>query len=69
MDKINPMHYRVGGIETIDYIKSKMTPEGFEGYLQGNIIKYISRYKNKNGIEDLQKAEWYLTKLIKEVQK
>ena len=69
MDKINPMHYRVGGIETIDYIQSKMPPEAFEGYLQGNIIKYISRYKNKNGIEDLQKAEWYLTRLIKEVQK
>ena len=69
MDNINPMHYKVGGIETIDYIRSKMTPEAFEGYLQGNVIKYISRYKNKNGLEDLHKAEWYLTRLIKEVQK
>ena len=68
MDKINPMHYKVGGIETIDYIRSKMTPEAFEGYLQGNVIKYISRYRNKNGLEDLHKAEWYLTRLIKEVQ-
>lgn len=69
MDKINPMHYRIGGIETIEYIKSKMSEEAFEGYLQGNVIKYISRYKNKNGLEDLHKAEWYLTRLIKEVQK
>lgn len=69
MDNINPMHYKAGGIETIDYIKSKMTAEAFEGYLQGNVIKYISRYRNKNGIEDLHKAEWYLCRLIKEVQK
>jgi hypothetical protein len=33
-------------------------------YLEGNIIKYVSRYKNKNGIEDLNKAKWYLEKLI-----
>jgi hypothetical protein len=64
MDNINPMHYRQGGIETIDYIASKMTAEQFEGYLQGNIIKYISRYNHKNGIEDLHKAEWYLCRLI-----
>lgn len=69
VDNINPMHYKAGGIETIDYIQSKMTAEAFEGYLQGNVIKYISRYRNKNGIEDLHKAEWYLTRLIKEMQK
>jgi hypothetical protein len=71
MDKINPNHYKFGGIETIDYISSKMTAEQFEGYLQGNIIKYISRYNHKNGIEDLHKAEWYLCRLIevKEIKK
>ena len=68
-DNINPDHYKVGGIETIEYIKSKMTQEAFQGYLQGNIIKYISRYRNKNGLEDLHKAEWYLIRLIKEMQK
>jgi hypothetical protein len=36
-------------------------------FLEGNIIKYVSRYKTKNGIEDLKKAQWYLNKLIKEV--
>lgn len=63
-DPINPDHYKFGGIETIDYMKAKMTPEGFEGYLQGNVIKYTSRYAHKNGLEDLEKAQWYLTKLI-----
>ena len=57
-DNINPDHYKVG-IETIDYITSwKMD------YLEGNIIKYVSRYNYKNGVEDLKKAQWYLTKLI-----
>jgi hypothetical protein len=64
IDKINPDHYKVGGIQTIDYIAAKLTPEQYEGYLQGNIIKYISRYNQKNGVEDLKKAEWYLTHLI-----
>ena len=65
MDNVNhPQHYTQGGIETIDYLQAKMTQEQFEGYLLGNILKYVSRYPHKNGIEDLQKAEWYLNKLI-----
>jgi len=36
------------------------------GFLEGNIVKYIARYKHKNGLEDLKKAEWYLQRLIKE---
>ena len=64
-DNINhPSHYNTGKIEVINYIKDKLTYEEFTGYLTGNIIKYISRYKHKNGIEDLQKAEWYLNYLI-----
>jgi hypothetical protein len=63
-EKVNPSHYKVGGVETIDYIKAKMTQEQFEGYLLGNVIKYISRFQHKNGAEDLRKAHWYLTKLI-----
>src|SRR5690606_37907117 len=60
-DIINyPDHYKTGGIETIDYIKAKMTPEQFEGYLAGNVIKYISRYRHKNRTEDLKKARVYL---------
>ena len=64
-DNINhPFHY-CGSIETIDYIKDKLTPDCFEGFLAGNVIKYISRYGKKNGLEDLRKAEWYLKKLIR----
>ncbi len=64
-DNVNhPQHYTQGGIETIDYLQAKMTKEQFEGYLLGNILKYVSRYPHKNGVEDLQKAEWYIDKLI-----
>jgi hypothetical protein len=65
-DQIEPEHYKTGGIETIDFMKAKMKHSQFEGYLLGNVIKYISRYQEKNGITDLQKAEWYLKELIKE---
>ena len=64
-DMVNhPPHYNKAGIECIDAIGA-MTGEGFRPYLQGNIMKYLWRYRYKNGIEDLRKAEWYLTKLIK----
>ena len=62
-DKVNPSHYK-GEIECIDAIRSSMTKEAFLGYLKGNILKYLWRYENKNGKEDLQKAEWYNQKLI-----
>ena len=58
MDKINPSYYRKK-IEVTDYII-----EYNMNFLEGNIIKYVTRYKDKNGIEDLKKAKWYLEKLI-----
>lgn len=65
IDNVNhPTHYNTGNIEVINYIEDKLDYNEFTGYLTGNIIKYISRYKHKNGIEDLQKAEWYLNYLI-----
>ena len=42
-----------------------MTPDQFKGYLKGNIIKYLWRSEHKNRLEDLEKAKWYLEKLIK----
>ena len=64
MDMVNhPPHYNKAGIETIDAIMAA-TDGGFEYYLQGNIIKYVWRYQYKNGVEDLEKALWYLKKLI-----
>lgn len=59
----NPSHYNQAGIECIDAILAA-TGDGFEFYLQGNIMKYLWRYRYKNGIEDLRKAQWYLNKLI-----
>lgn len=64
-DKVNhPSHYTFGAIEVIDYIRDKMTPDEFQGYCMGNILKYISRHKHKAGIEDLKKAQVYLGWLI-----
>ena len=64
----NPPHYNQAGIECIDAIEAA-TGDGFEHYLQGNIIKYVWRYRYKNGTEDLQKAQWYLNKLIKIIER
>ena len=58
-----PVHYNTGGIEAIDAIMAA-TNDLSEGYLQGNILKYVWRYRYKNKIEDLKKARWYLNKLI-----
>jgi len=67
-DMVNhPPHYNQYGIECIDAIRAA-TDSGFEFYLQGNILKYIWRYRYKNGTEDLKKAQWYLNKLIQEVE-
>lgn len=68
-DNVNhPKHYNVGNIEVIHYIEDKLSYEEFTGYLTGNIIKYISRYKHKNGLEDLKKAQWYLNYLISYIE-
>ncbi|EQB6336931.1 DUF3310 domain-containing protein [Listeria monocytogenes] len=58
----NPAHYTAGGIETLDYIKAKV--KDYPSYAAGNILKYVSRYEHKNGIEDLKKAQFYLNDLI-----
>jgi len=58
-DNTNPDHYTKMSIPPLEYIK-----EIDLGWNVGNIIKYVSRYKNKNGIEDLKKAQWYLEDLI-----
>ena len=63
----NPAHYTAGSIECFDAIKASMTKEQFEGFCKGNVLKYVWRYERKNGLEDLEKAEWYLDKLIKSV--
>lgn len=65
-DPVNhPSHYTQGSIECIDAIETSMSKEAFVGYLKGNFMKYVWRYKHKNNpVEDLKKANWYLNKLI-----
>ena len=63
----NPPHYNQTGIECIHAI-SAATDNGFKYYLQGNVMKYLWRFDYKDKpLEDLQKAQWYLEKLIEEV--
>ena len=58
---VAPNHYLVGGIETIDFIQAKLSPEQFIGYCMGNALKYLSRANHKGGLDqDVQKAKVYL---------
>ena len=60
-DMVNhPAHYADKGIEVISYIRDTLTPEGYTEYCTGNVIKYVSRWRKKGGIEDLKKAQVYL---------
>ena len=64
-DMVNsPPHYTKGGIETIDFIKAKLSPEEYRGYLRGNLLKYASRMGAK-GEDDAGKAAWYADRLSK----
>jgi hypothetical protein len=63
-----PAHYNQSGIECIQAIEASMSKDQFCGYLKGNIQKYIWRYEDKNKIEDLKKAQWYLNKLIEKYE-
>lgn len=66
----HPNHYCKGGMECIDAIRAAVTGlTGFEAYCTGNILKYIWRWHDKNGAEDLRKAKQYIDFLIEEVEK
>jgi len=69
-DLVNkPPHYTVGGIETIDYMKAKSTPEEFRGHLRLTAIKYLSRGEYKGAaLQDYKKALWYLNRLVAEIE-
>jgi hypothetical protein len=66
LDPINPSHYKQGGIECIEAIKAALG-DGFPDYLRGNVMKYLWRYKEKGGVDDLRKSAWYLDRLFREV--
>lgn len=68
VDNVNhPKHYGQGYIECIDYIADFLTYDEYIGYLRGNVAKYLHRWRYKNGLEDLKKAQWYLARLVEEV--
>ena len=65
----HPAHYTQGEIECIDCIKAAtVNKTGIEAFCTGNIIKYLFRYENKNGLEDVKKAQWYINRLIQELE-
>nr|DAH94433.1 MAG TPA: nucelotide kinase [Caudoviricetes sp.] len=70
-DNVNhPAHYTAGGIECIDALAAATEGlRGIEAVCTANAIKYLWRWKRKNGVEDLQKARWYIDRLIKTLDK
>ena len=64
----HPPHYKEGEIECIDYLEDSLGTDGFSFYIEGNVKKYIHRWRHKGGIEDLKKAQWYLTRLIDKIE-
>lgn len=65
MDNVNhPDHYTSGEIECIDAIRASLGNKEFASYCKGNVMKYLWRYRLKNGVEDLKKAAVYLNRMI-----
>lgn len=62
-DKINPSYYIGSKIQVSEFIA-----EFDLNYFEGNVIKYVTRHRHKNGLEDLKKAQWYLNYLIKQAE-
>lgn len=69
-DKVNhPSHYTQGGIECIDALEAAtINLKGIEAVCTANAIKYLWRWKEKGGIEDLEKSKWYIDRLIKKAE-
>ena len=69
-DVVNkPRHYNEGGSACIDaLIAATVSKTGIEAVCTANAIKYLWRYEEKNGIEDVKKARWYIDRLIKELE-
>ena len=64
----HPQHYTQGGIECIDALKAATVGKrGIEAVCVANVIKYLWRYEEKNGIEDIRKAKFYIERLLKEL--
>ena len=62
-----PIHYNNGDIEAIEYIKQQLGSE-FHAYCYGSVMKYLHRYRYKDGLQDLKKAKWYLKQMILDME-
>ena len=68
-DPVNhPAHYTSGGIECIDAMQAAFGADVVKDFCLCNAFKYLWRHRNKNGVEDLKKARWYLNRLIREME-
>jgi hypothetical protein len=66
-DEINsPAHYHGETMDVIDVIEDFFTPKMIEGYLMGNVVKYVLRYQKKGGVQSLKKAQWYLNRTVQD---
>jgi hypothetical protein len=64
-DNVNPSHYKQGKVECIDAIEAAtINKKGLNAVCTANVIKYIWRFEQKGGVEDLKKAQWYLNRMI-----
>jgi len=63
-DYENPVHYTKFPIECVDYIRAQLSTEELRGFYRGNLLKYVSRYREKAGVKDLKKAQVFLKWLI-----
>lgn len=65
----NPSHYNQGGVECIEAIKAALGQDGFLAYCKGQVVKYLWRADHKgNALQDAEKAEWYLKRVIAEMR-
>jgi len=63
-DAIRPAHYHTGGVDVLEYAGHHVSREQLIGFHRINVLKYVTRYDKKGGVEDLKKAQFYLDKLI-----
>lgn len=62
----NPSHYHGQTMNVIDVIDDFLEPKMIEGYLIGNVLKYVLRYQKKGGVQSLKKAQWYLNRTVQD---
>lgn len=62
--QVGGTHYEQMAIQPLQVMKANFSKAEYEGYLRGNVLKYLLRYQTKNGVEDLKKASSYLDELV-----